>query len=586
MDGLQLLTEQDKLVDLLTDLIPDPAKGILLTDGQDRIVQANAKASKILDLTPEQLLGKYFSTLCPNEIAGKLQFPPEKLSVEFEYHNKTIHLSSRKIEAGNGRGNLLIFLEDDSIRKSQEKEIINLQERVEDLRSILQSSYDGIYITDRDGLTLFVNKSHERISGIKADTVVGRYMKDLVQEGIFGVTLTDTVVREKRAITVPQAVNNGKHYIITGTPILSPSGEVRKVITNVRDITELIRLEKELKRTEELKETYKRKLFDETENDIIVNSSSFEKTMILARKAASRNSTVLILGETGVGKEVVAKYIHYSSARHDKDYLKINCGAIPVNLLESELFGYVKGAFTGASQNGKMGIFELANGGTLFLDEIGELPMNLQSSLLRVLQDGEITRVGDTKSRKVDVRIIAATNRNIEDMISKNMFRMDLYYRLNVVSIVVPPLRERIEDIPALAEFFIKKLNEKYETQKVLTSGFIQYLCNRDWPGNVRELQNFIERQYAICDEDVLDESGIFEQSGNGIKTNGMHVILTGIPPMREAVADLEKKLLERALERGKNTYKAAELLGISQSTFSRKYIELCGQKSDQANSG
>ena len=566
-----------ELAGLLCELIPYLAGGVLYADEEGRIVQADPEAERVLSRSAETLTGVKIGALFPTDVCALLD-ASERIVTKCEYQGNVLRLSKWASPRFSGA---FYFLGEALTMESQRQEIGYLNEKVEDLRSTIQSSYDGIYVTDRNGYTLLVNKSHERISGIPSERLVGRYMKDLVKEGVFEVTLTDTVVREKRAVTVTQAASNGKNYLITGTPIFDGDGEVKKVITNVRDITELLQLEKELRRSEEIKEKYRNKLFQQAETDIVVVSASFAETMLLARKAASKSSTVLILGETGVGKEVVAKYIHLSSERRKKDYLKINCGAIPPNLLESELFGYVKGAFTGASQSGKMGIFELANGGTLFLDEIGELPLNLQASLLRVLQDGEITRVGDTKRRKVDVRIIAATNRNLEEMIRQNQFRMDLYYRLNVFSILVPPLRERVDDIPALAEAFIKKLNEKYKTRKMLTTSFIRYLCQRDWPGNVRELQNFIERQYAICDEDVLDASDIFEQGAPGAKKPGVHVIVTGIPPMKDAVAELRRKLLEKALQQGGNTYRAAELLGISQATFSRQYTELCGPEKE-----
>jgi len=289
---------------------------------------------------------------------------------------------------------------------------------------------------------------------------------------------------------------------------------------------------------------------------------------------------VLILGETGAGKEIVARYIHLSSKRKNSHYIKINCGSIPPNLLESELFGYVPGSFTGASSKGKVGMFELANEGTLFLDEIGEMPIDLQSSLLRVLQDGEVIRVGDTKSRKVNVRIIAATNRNLEEMIAKGTFRSDLFYRLNVVSIYVPPLRERTEDIPALAEHFISRLNEKYEERKVITSNFINQLLKMDWPGNIREMSNFIEKQFVISDGDIMDTIVNYQSGAPENETGGSGITVNGIIPLNEAIREVESILVGRAMKKCRTTYKAAELLKVSQPTFFRKYKEFYGEES------
>ena len=311
--------------------------------------------------------------------------------------------------------------------------------------------------------------------------------------------------------------------------------------------------------------------------NIICESSNTISVFNFAAKVAPKDSTVLLTGETGVGKEVVAKYIHYNSLRKDNNYIKINCGAIPENLLESELFGYVGGAFTGADPHGKPGLFELADNGTLFLDEIGELPLNLQSALLRVLQDGEVTRVGSTKTRKVAVRIIAATNRDLKQMIEEKTFREDLYYRLNVISINIPPLRERRDDIPPLAELFIERLNKKYNTQKKVSDTFLLELTSMNWPGNVRELSNFIERQYILNETNNL--SVIY---GNNLQQKQtaykelQHSLETTLDSdsfnIEKVVSSVEASLIKNALKKSKNTKEASKILGISQPTFSRKY--------------
>jgi PAS domain S-box-containing protein len=450
-----------------------------------------------------------------------------------------------------------------------------LNENENYLESIIENSYDGIYITDSKGLTLKVNKSYERITGIDREKLIGKYVKDLADKGLLSVYLTDKVVKEKSSITINQKINN-KMLTITGNPILDKNGDVTRVITNVRDITDILTLEKQLRISQEMANIYRQEVFEDVGQDnIVCKSQAMQQVFHLAKKIAPKNSTALILGETGVGKEVVAKYIHTNSSRSEKNYVKINCGAIPENLLESELFGYVGGAFTGANPKGKLGMFELANEGTLFLDEIGELPMNLQSSLLRVLQDNEVTRVGDTASRKVDVRIIAATNKNLEEMIESREFRSDLFYRLNVISVFIPPLRERIEDISDFAELFIGELNNKYGDDKILTQEFVEKLLRRDWPGNVRELANFIEKQYVMTDSNILndfislDQHSGFEQSS----TDG-HIQIKGMMPLSDAVKYVEKTLINRAMDKVHNTHKAAKLLNMSQPTFFRKLKE------------
>ncbi|MCX5779902.1 MAG: sigma 54-interacting transcriptional regulator [Firmicutes bacterium] len=303
----------------------------------------------------------------------------------------------------------------------------------------------------------------------------------------------------------------------------------------------------------------------------IVHSNCMRELTKMAIRIAKVDSTVLIQGESGVGKELIADVIHAHGMRHRGPLIKINCGAIPENLLESEFFGYDPGAFSGASRKGKIGLFELANGGILFLDEIGDMPLSLQVKLLRVLQDKQITRVGGIRPIKVDIRILTGTNRNLGEMINNRQFRQDLYYRLNVVPIHVPALRERREDIPVLTNYFMEYFNKKYlsrGTAKRLAPEVIACFMNHDWPGNVRELENLIERLI--------------------VTTASSHIGLEELPPwldrspgsdssepqnisLRCAVEDTERKLLQYAFSRYKSTYEVARVLEINQSTVVRK---------------
>lgn len=444
--------------------------------------------------------------------------------------------------------------------------------------SVMESSYDGIYITDKNSITLYVNNAYEKLTGHSRTEYIGKSMTELINSGIMKVHITDDVIKSKKSITVTEKLVSGKNVLITGNPVFDESGEIIAVITNVRDISKIISLEKEEKLSKEIISHYRHKYFDpSTIDNIVCESPGTVSVFNFAAKVAPRDSTVLLTGETGVGKEIVAKYIHYNSSRKNNNYIKINCGAIPENLLESELFGYIGGAFTGADPKGKPGMFEIANNGTLFLDEIGELPLSLQSSLLRVLQDGEITRVGSTETQKVNVRIIAATNRDLKQMLSEKTFREDLYYRLNVISINIPPLRERREDIPSLAELFIDRLNSKYGCRKQATSGFLLSLMTMPWPGNIRELSNFIERQFILNETDILsavqntgfssehNESAISEYTDSALSSDSSF-------NMEKVICSVEASLMQTALKRSRNTNEASKLLGISQPTFSRKY--------------
>ena len=441
--------------------------------------------------------------------------------------------------------------------------------------SVIENSYDGIYITDRNGLTLYVNSAYEKLAGHDRSEYVGKYMTDLCNSGIMRTYITKDVVATGENITVNEELISGKKVLITGSPIIDDNGDVMAVVTNVRDISKILSLEKKAQLSKEIISLYKKQYFNsESIESIVCESPNTVSVFNFAHKVATKDSTVLLTGETGVGKEEVAKYIHYNSNRRTNNYIKINCGAIPENLLESELFGYVGGAFTGADPNGKHGMFEMANHGTLFLDEIGELPMELQSSLLRVLQDGEVTKIGSTKSENVDVRIIAATNRNLNKMMSEGKFREDLYYRLNVISINIPPLRERQEDIPALAEMFIEKLNKKYGTNKQATSAFLLELMTMNWPGNIRELSNFVERQFIMSESDILSSvyrvdfnNNITEDTKPENKNDDNDTF-----NMEKVVSSVEASLIKASLKKCKNTNEAAHILGISQPTFSRKY--------------
>lgn len=302
----------------------------------------------------------------------------------------------------------------------------------------------------------------------------------------------------------------------------------------------------------------------------VVHSNCMKELTKMAIRVAKVDSTVLIQGESGVGKELIADVIHTHGSRSKGPLIKINCGAIPENLLESEFFGYEPGAFSGASRKGKIGLFELANGGILFLDEIGDMPLNLQVKLLRVLQDKEITRVGGIRPIKVDIRILTGTNRKLSEMINNGQFRQDLYYRLNVVPIHVPALRERREDIPVLARYFLDYFNKKYltaDTCKVLDPEVIDCFMKHDWPGNVRELENLVERLIVTTAQtqiSVKDLPPWLDKSYPGHSDSGSI-------SLRGAVEDTERKLLQYAFSRYKSTYEVARVLDINQSTVVRK---------------
>nr|WP_275299492.1 sigma 54-interacting transcriptional regulator [Clostridium sp. YIM B02506] len=302
---------------------------------------------------------------------------------------------------------------------------------------------------------------------------------------------------------------------------------------------------------------------------MIAKDASMKRIIQLINSVAKTDATILITGETGVGKEVIATEIYKKSNRSNKAYIKINCAAIPESLLESEMFGYEKGAFTGAIKKEKLGYFELAQKGTLLLDEIGEMPMKLQSKLLRVLQEKEITRIGGTKPINLDVRIIAATNQNLEQQIKNGTFREDVYYRLNVIPIEIPPLRERKDDISILADTFLNKFNLKYNKNKKIEASVLEVLEEYNWPGNVRELENLLERLVIYGDDEIINKENI----NNILRKNefSQYLVEREEITLKEAVDLLEKDIIEKTLKKYRSSRKAAKVLGVTQPTVLRK---------------
>jgi len=339
------------------------------------------------------------------------------------------------------------------------------------LKKILNLLHDGIYVSDSSGMTLLVNEPYERLTGISAADVMGKSVFDLKKEGVFSSIVNPDVVKTAQTVTYVQEVK-GRKVVLHGHPVLDEKGRVELVVTFVRDITVFSRLKEEIASQKSLVDYYQKQVSTLNPEDVFLDdgvvaaSSSSKKILKSLESMAPTDVTILILGETGVGKDVLAKRIHRHSLRANAQFLKIDCSAIPETLVESELFGYVSGAFSGARSKGKKGFFERADGGTLFLDEVGELSLPMQTKLLRAIHDQEVIRVGSTTVTKVDVRIIAATNQNLEEKVAKGTFRSDLFYRLKVVVIRIPPLRERKDDILPLLMVFLHRFNKKYGKRK------------------------------------------------------------------------------------------------------------------------
>lgn len=452
-----------------------------------------------------------------------------------------------------------------------------------DLEAIIQSSYDGIGIIDRDGTLLAVNNSYLRIAGLsEEESGVGRKVQDLEKEGHVSKAVGVMVLEKKQSVTIKQKIKTGKEVLITGSPVFDDQGEIVRIVANIRDMTELNMLKEEVEKSKDLSARYYNELkelraYRCASENIVANSQAMKKVVETAVRVAGVDVTVLITGESGVGKEVIAKEIHKASRQKNGPFITINCGAIPENLLESELFGYEKGAFTGANREGKIGIFQAAHNGTLLLDEIGEMPLGLQVKLLRAIQEREVLPVGSTKQVKVNVRILALTNRNLKNMVREGTFREDLYYRLNVVPLYIPPLREHREDVITLAMTFIKKFNEKYNFNKRLHADVIKAFEQHNWPGNVRELETTIERLLVTTDDDEIKMYHLSEafqvgvSGSEGLTSDKLHISIESLLPLKEAIELLERRLLTRAMTQCRSSRQAALALGVDHSTIVRK---------------
>lgn len=475
-------------------------------------------------------------------------------------------------------GALCVFDDRTELEKTTQQ-MLSFKALSKELDAIIDSSNDGLWICDADANVVRINPASERINRVRAEEVVGRPMAALVAEGFIDRSVTLKVIETGSKVNMLQHTRHGRKLMLTGNPLFDEDGRLIQIVVNERDITEIDTLRQELEEQAAIRDQFRNQILEmqlmELESSrIIARSPSFAKVLQQALKVSKFDSTVLILGESGTGKGVIADLIHKYSSRARHPMIKINCGAIPESLVETELFGYDTGAYTGARAKGKPGQFELADKGILFLDEIAELPLSTQVKLLRFLEDGQVSRVGGTVSRRFDVRVLCATNQDLDAMVAKGRFRRDLFYRLNVIPIRVPPLRERPDCIPALMHHYLEHFRQKTKRKRPLrlTRRASDVLLACPYPGNVRELVNLCERLVVMSEGDQIDVEDLPGSLAASAESSchGVDRWVEGLG-LQQIVADVEQQVLSRALAQYGTQARVAEALKINQSTVARK---------------
>ncbi|GAB4171062.1 MAG: sigma 54-interacting transcriptional regulator [Geothermobacteraceae bacterium] len=425
-------------------------------------------------------------------------------------------------------------------------------------RELLELTFDhvanGIYLVDGKGITLRINRAFEEMSGFTNEQLVGRSLYDMVGPGReFSGSASLLVLEKKRPVTATYSTSTNRKLLVKGVPVFNEQGDIRYVVNTIWDLT-VVSYSREIDA-----DTARSNLLEE--EDFVTCSPAMRQVLDVALRVAPSDSTLMLSGESGVGKSLLARLIHRASDRRGKPFVHLNCGAIPETLIEAELFGFEPGSFTGADRRGRKGLIAEAEGGTLFLDEISELPLHTQSKLLGVLQERSYFRIGGRTPQKVDVRIIAASNRNLERLVSDGDFREDLFYRLNVVPLTLPALRQRREDIPLLVRTFIDRFNRKYGTFRQFSPELMTLLEHQDWPGNIRELENLVERLIVTSQDNIVgpEHAGLTRPAA------------PGEGPLKDQLAAYEAELLRQAWQQHRTTRSIARALGISQASAARK---------------
>lgn len=547
--------------------------GIIATDENDIITIFNEEAERILGLSSGEVIGKdvdkviYQSKLKEINKSGK-----SELMVREVINDRILLINRTPIMIDKiSKGALAVFSDISNLEKVK-NELKTVKELKERLQLILETVQDGICVMSSEGVITYVNRAYLRILSEKEENILNKNIRDISPDGV-----RRRVLETGKSVVGALSYKENDVTIVCNVNPIIVDGEITGVVSVIKNITEVKKLSEKLNKASAKAEYLEEELFRTKKPDLAFSkyigySGKVLDALATASKAAKTNTTVLIRGESGTGKELIAEGIHYGSKNAKGPFVRVNCAAIPQNLLESELFGHEKGSFTGAIKR-KLGKFELAQNGTIFLDEIGEMDKSMQAKILRVIQEKEFQRVGGEETIKVNVRIIGATHRNLEEMVRTMEFREDLYYRLNVIPIFLPPLRERRQDIAPLLEHFINKISKNIgKNISLVKNDAMEALLNYSWPGNVRELENLVERLVALNENQVIDLDDLpsYMRQERPMKHEKAHVtsiIEDDILPLKE----YEKIIIEKALKKYGSYNAAGKVLGLTHKTVAAK---------------